>query len=484
MIELYDVTIIGAGVVGCAIARELTKYKLKILVLEKESDVGEGISKANSGVVHAGFNNDPGSLKAELCVKGNRIFPKICAELDVPFKRIGKLVVALTDDEIEELYKLKEKGEKNGVEGLQIIDKNTLRKMEPHVNGVAALFSPSSGITNPFLLTIGYAENAIMNGAHFRLNSEVISINEKREYFKIKIRSGESFKTRFVINSAGLYSDIISKMVGISKYHIHPCRGEYVILDKKYANLINHLVYPVPPKDVDVLGVHLTPTIEGPILVGPSSQFIEEREGTNTTREMLETILSEAMEILPSFPNKGIIRNFAGVRPKIAGQKEGGKADFIIEESDVENFIILGGIESPGLTAATPIARKVVEIISKKIDLVENESFNPYRQGIKRFSELSPSKKAELINKDENYGEIICRCEQVTKAELLSALNNPLGVKTLNGIKKRIRATAGRCQGGFCLPRIVEILEKQLKDPVKEITLKGKGSELFVRRVR
>jgi len=476
----FDMVIIGGGVVGCSVARELSRYNVNVAVLEKEDDVGWGTSCRNSGVVHAGFNNTPGTLMAKFCVEGNKSFAGLCKQLDVPYKKIGKLVVAKKKEEINELQKLKLQGDTNGVDNLQIIDLDEVKRLEPNIEGIAALYSPESAITSPYLLTIALAENALDNGASFFLNTEVKDITRlNNSYFKITTNQGE-FTSSYVINSTGLYADFIARMAGIKKYSLYPCRGEYHILDKNVSWLINHLVYPVPQDGAGGLGVHLTPTIDGNILIGPSNEYIKRRNNFSSTFQIMKMLSTEACKFLPLISSRDIIRSYSGLRTKQAPSTEGGFWDFVIEESDtVDNFINLIGIESPGLTAAQSIAKRVVEIINKKERLNSNPSFNPFRKGILRFEEQDEETKETLIKQDPDYGEIVCRCEKVTKKEILEAINNPLGARSLISIKYRTRAMMGRCQGGYCQTRIMGILRESFKLSPKEITLKGNNSYLL-----
>ncbi|MBE3115564.1 MAG: FAD-dependent oxidoreductase, partial [Actinobacteria bacterium] len=348
------------------------------------------------------------------------------------------------------------------------------------VKGIAALYSPETAITSPYLLTIALAENALDNGVSFFLNTEVKSITRlNNSNFRIKTNKRE-FTSSYVINSSGLYSDYIARMVGIKKYRLYPCRGEYHILDKNVSWLINHLVYPVPQAGAGGLGIHLTPTIDGNILIGPSNEYIKRKDNFSTTSQIMKMLSAEAGEFLPLTSPGYIIRSYSGLRAKQAPSSEGGFWDFVIRESDtVDNFINLIGIESPGLTAAQPIAKRVVEIINKKERLDSNPSFNPFRKGILRFEEQDEETKKTLIKQEPDYGEIVCRCEKITKKEILEAANNSLGARSLISIKYRTRAMMGRCQGGYCLPRIIEILRENFNLVPREITLKGKNSSLL-----
>ncbi len=476
----FDIVIIGAGVVGCSIARGLSRFKVKVAVLEKESDVGWGASCRNSGVVHAGFNNDPGTLMARYCVIGNQSFSNVAQELDIPYQKIGKLVVAREKEEVDELKKLKRQGDINGVKNLEIIGESEIRKMEPGLQGIAALYSPETAITSPYLYTIALAESAIKNGVQFFLDSQIKKIEKiKAGQFLLKTQN-DQFEANYIINSAGIYSDQVARLAGINYYHIYPCRGEYYVLDKKAASLINHLIYPVPHPEEGGLGIHLTPTVDGNILIGPSNEYIEEREDYAVTRPIINQLCREAQQFLPTISPKYFITNYAGVRAKQTPPSQGGYRDFVIEESPiVPHMINLIGIESPGLTAAQPIAGKVVAIINKKERLLPNSDFTPYRQGIIRFAEQDEETKRRLIQQNPDYGEIICRCEQVTKREILQALNNPLGAKSLISIKYRSRAMMGRCQGGYCLTRIIELLRERFNYQPEDFLLKGPKSYML-----
>jgi glycerol-3-phosphate dehydrogenase len=480
----YDIIIVGAGAVGCAVARELSRYDLKIAVLEKESDVASETSGRNSAVVHAGFNNKPGSLMAKLCVEGNEGFEKICSELDIPYKKTGKLIVAFDQSDFAGIDKLIENGRKNGVKGLEFVNAETVKKLEPYVGGAGAMLSPNTAITNPFIYTVALAENAAVNGVKFYFETEVRGITRQDKLFRI--RAGNTyFYSRYLINSAGLYSDKISSMAGEKGYKIYPCRGEYFILDKRTGKYLNMPVYPVPRPGIGGLGVHLTPTMEGNILIGPSAEYIDTKNDYSATKKVMDKLFSEAKELLPQLSRQHIIRSYAGIRSKIVGPKTGGFGDFIIEESKtVPGLINLIGIESPGLTSSVPISRMVRNIIAGKEDIRQKKDFIPTREGIVQFRELTPEKKEQLIKQYPEYGEIVCRCEGITKKEILDAVNNPLGVTTLAGIKYRARPMMGRCQGGYCLTRIVDILQSEKGLKPEQITIRGKASKLFTGNVK
>jgi glycerol-3-phosphate dehydrogenase len=482
MKDRSEVLIIGAGVVGCAIARELAKFKNEIVLLEKENDVSCGVSKGNSGVLHTGLYYSKGSLKAKLCVEGRLLFPKLAKQLDVPYKLCGKHVIAKTEEELEDVMGLKAVGENNGVKGLTLISGKELKKREPNIDASYALHSPVAGIFPPYLFTIALAENALKNGVKIHVNTEVCAIKHVNSGYKVKTNQGV-FYTDIIVNSAGLYANRISAMIGLDNYRLYPCRGEYLVLDKSCHEQINSMIYPVPPKVAGVLGVHLTPTIDGNILIGPSAEFINEREDSRTTKEKLEKLIEGAKSLLPSIPLKKIIYAFSGVRSKITPPEEKTSRDFIIRE-DAENFINLIGIESPGLTASPAIAKMIVEMIKRKIELKEKKDFNPIRKRATPFIEASRVKQASLIKEDPAYGEIICRCEHVSKREVLDALNNTISSKTISAIKYRTRAGMGRCHGGFCLPRIVEILEEEYGLVSKEIKLKSQDSYLFIGKTK
>jgi glycerol-3-phosphate dehydrogenase len=484
MKNTYDVIIIGAGVVGSAIARELSRYRLNVAVIEKEMDVSLGTSSRNSGVVHSGIHYKPGTLRARLNVQGNSLMSDLCRDLKVKINYIGKLTVAQDEEEAKSLYPLKEQGEANGVPGLQLLDPAAMRKLQADVGGIMALYSPSTGIICPYTLTIALAENAKDNGCHFYLGHEVKAIqkSESGPNVRFEVRAGEKqFSTKVLINSAGLFSNHICRMLGINEYRIYPCRGEYLILDKRLKDSLNILVYPAPHHGKAGLGIHLTKTVSGNILIGPSNEYQDDPEDYACTADIMAQLRKEGHVLLPELKTTDFIRSFSGMRPKQTPPEIGGFKDFVIESrDDVKGFINLLGIESPGLTSAPAIALMVKDMVAELLPFHEKETFNPVRPGMTGyFYELSDEEKADLVAENPDYGEVVCRCEQITKKEVLDAIQNPLGVSTINSIKYRSRAMMGRCQGGFCLPRIVRILEKDFGYKAEDYLLKNSDSQLF-----
>ncbi len=482
----HDVIIIGAGVVGNAIARELSRYEINVAVLEKELDVAMGASSRNSGVLHSGIHYKPGTLRARLSVQGNAMMKDLCGDLKVKIQYIGKLTVAQDEIDIATLQALKEQGDANDVPGLEILDQEQMNKIQPGVGGIKALYSPSTGILCPYGLSIALAENAAANGVGFYLGHGVASISKNGHGFVVNTDLGEAFEAPVIINSAGLFSDRICEMLGIDEYRIYPCRGEYLILDKRLEGTLSTLVYPAPRKGGAGLGIHLTNTVDGNILIGPSSEYVNKPDDFASTSEIMAQLKKEGHELLPELSTTDFIRSFSGLRAKQTPPEVGGYKDFVIESrDDFPGFINLVGIESPGLTSAPAIGLMVTEMVGSLVYLKEKDRFISERPGpVGFFHELPEKEKADLVAMNPDYGEVICRCEQITKKEVLDAIQNPLGNLTINGIKYRSRAMMGRCQGGFCLPRIVEILEKEFGYRPEDFFLQSKNSPLFSGRVR
>lgn len=480
MNPVYDVAIIGGGAVGSAAAYRLSRYLLHVAVVEKELDVAIGTSGRNSAVAHAGFNNRPGSLMARLCVEGNRGFEAAAKALDVPYKKTGKLVVGYTDEDRDILLSLIRSGERNGCEGLRLIGEEEIRALEPNVPAKWAMLSPNTAIFSPFLYNIHLAEAAVQNGVDYLLGREVARISREEGLFVLHT-GAESIACRLLVNAAGLYADRISALAGDARYTIYPCRGEYYLLDKMPDGLLHRPVYPVPRPGVGGLGVHLTPTIDGNLLLGPSAEYVDQREEIATTGSMLAQLAKEAKELLPALDMRQVTGAYAGVRAKLVPKGAANYGDFVIEESPlVENLVQLVGIESPGLTASLPIAKMVEAAVAEKLHPAEKPDWRETYRGIERFSELTNEEKAERIKRDPDYGEVVCRCETVTKAEIKRAIENPLGARAVVSVKNRVRATMGRCGGGYCLTRIMNILHFEYGIPYEEICLRRAGDHPFL----
>jgi len=481
--KLYDVIIIGAGVVGSAVAREFARFSLKIGVVEKELDVCCETSARNTGVLHAGFTYKTGSLKAQCAVEGNAEFDKVAEELDVPFKRTGKVVVGFNENDRQSLLKYKAVGDANGVPGLAIIDKQTLENLDSSAGGEFAMHAPSSGILNPFIYNIALAENAKQNGVDFYFNNEIMSIQRKNGFYELTTNR-TVYQARWVVNCAGLNSAKISSMLGIDGYTLAGFKGEYFVLDKKAGRYLTMPVYPAPGP-TGGFATHATPTVDGNVLVGPNSELVEDFEDYGVTPAGMEELMTEGVKMFKHMKREYFIRNFAGTRPKLINKETRQVLDFVVEaRAEAPNSINLVGIESPGLTCALPLARRAVALMREKEELIANANFNPRRKSILCFAEQSREVQKELIAKDPNYGEIICRCENVTKAEIVAAIHNCLGVETVLGIKNRTRATMGRCQGGYCETRIAEIIQEELQKKTTEVMYARRGSAMFTGKVR
>lgn len=481
---IYDVIMIGAGAVGCAIARELSRFEIRTLVLEKECDVAYGISGRMSGVVHSGFNNKPGTLMAKLCVEGNRGFETVCKELDIPYRKTGKVLVAFDDQDIKALERMIAQGIENGCEGLTMIDADDIRAIAPRIRGIGGMLSANTAIFDPFEYCIAHAENAMVNGVDFSFESKVTAIEKQDDIFIVQTVK-DKFRGMYIINSAGMYCDKISAMLGIDQYKIYPCRGQYYILDNVADKLLDIPAYPVPKPGIGGLGIHITPTIEGNLILGPSAEYLEEPDDHGTTSRVMERLLKEAKELLPSIDQKYIIGNYSGIRPKQAPSGEGGFRDFVIkEEEECPGFINLIGIESPGFTASVPIARMVRDILAQHVELKEKKSFRPVRKGPIRFRDLSLEEQERLIEQDSEYGEIVCRCRNVTKREIKDAIQNMFGSRSLSSIKYRAWCMTGRCNGGYCMTKIVDILIHEYGMKAQEIAYRGMDSEMFVGEVK
>ena len=469
---MLDVVIIGAGVIGCAVARELSKRKLEIAVLEKETDVCEGTSKANSGIVHAGYDALPGTLKAKLNVKGSKAMKELCQQLDVPYRQNGSLVLCFDDKDRDQLEQLKRRGEDNGVEGLAILDRSQLTALEPAVgaNAVAALYAPTGGIICPFGLTIALAENAAENGVSFHFQTQVKNIRKNGQGYEI-LTDKETYQTKVVINAAGVHADEIHNMICAEgqQMKITPRKGEYLLFDKEVGGMVSHTLFQLPTALGK--GVLVTPTVHGNLMAGPTAEDIFDKDERATSGEGLSEVLRRAFLSVPGLPRGQVITSFAGLRA------HEDRNDFIIGE--VENapgFIDIAGIESPGLSCAPAIGELVAELVDGLLTPKLKTDFVADRQGIPNIAKASEEERQKLISGNPAYANVICRCEMVTEGEILSAIHRPLGATTVDGIKRRTRAGMGRCQAGFCTPRTVEILARELGVDESEIQKARAGS--------
>lgn len=470
---MYDVIIIGGGVSGTASARELSRYKGKFCLLEKEEDLCCGTSKANSGIVHAGYDAPKGSLMAKLNVLGNEKMENLSRELDFPFKRTGSLVLCFSPEDMPSLQLLYDRGIANGVKNLRILSREEVLEMEPNVSDevYAALYAPTAGIVCPFEMNLAFGENAYENGVEFHFDTEVIRLAKIEEGYRIFTNKGD-FETKCIVNAAGVYADKFHNMVSEKKIHITPRKGEYCLLDKSAGAHVSRTVFALPGKEGK--GVLVTPTVHGNLLIGPTATDIEEKEGTNTTGNGLAQVIKKAGRNVKNLPLRQVITSFAGLRAHEDRQ------EFIIEEAaDAPGFIDCAGIESPGLTSAPAIGERVAEILREKLGLDEKDNFISKRKGILRPASLSFEERNALIRENPAYGNIICRCEMVTEGEIREAIRRPLGAKSLDGVKRRTRAGMGRCQSGFCSPKVMEILAQELGVDLAEITKAGEGSNLI-----
>ncbi|MFA5099630.1 MAG: NAD(P)/FAD-dependent oxidoreductase [Candidatus Omnitrophota bacterium] len=473
----YDVIIIGGGVTGTSVARELSRYKLRIAVLEKEEELAFGVSKSNSGIIHPGTQNPPGSLKGRLCVEGNGLTRTIARELGVDFKEVGELIVAFDDEDVAVLRRIKKDAEALGVRGLSIVDPAWLKIHEPNLNPavVAALSAPTAGIISPYRWVYDLAENAQRNGVDIRTGTRVAAIDPGqadccpgRKNFRIMTDSGE-YNASFVINCAGLCADEIARMVNINDFSITPRKGEEFILDKKRENLTNHLIFPLPTATSK--GVLMIKTSDGNPMIGPTAQDVASKDDLSTSTAGLQKVLESARRLVPSVSEGDIISYFAGLRP-VAGD------DFIIRhEPSVPGMVTVAGIQSPGLTCAPAIARMVAGILRDSgLVLRKKLIFRRFRKRTNHLFAIPLSKTAQLMKKDKAYGDIVCRCEMVSAKEISEAISR--GATTMDGIKFRTRAQAGRCHGSFCTTRVMKILAQGTVKKITEVSKRGPGSEV------
>ena len=470
----YDVAIIGGGVTGAAVARELSRYQLKVCLLERDEDVCSGTSKANSAIVHAGYDAENGSMKAKMNVEGNRMMGELSEKLDFPFKRNGSLVLCFAEEDRPALVHLYERGVANGVPELQIISGDEVRAMEPHVSGkvVAALYAPTGGIVCPFGLTIALAENACDNGVEFRFLTEVVDIERQGSGYKLKIKEQESVSARYVVNAAGVYSDVFHNMVSKKKLSIIPRKGDYCLLDKEAGGHVSRTIFQLPGKYGK--GILVTPTIHGNLLIGPTATDMMDKEENYTTAEELEEVIEKSAMSVMDIPYRQVITSFSGIRAHEQGD------EFILGEvEDAKGFFDAAGIESPGLSSAPAIGVYLAELIARESGAKEKADFVEVRKGIPHVAEMEKTMRAELIKKRPDYGTIVCRCENVSEGEIVDAIRRTLGAKSLDGIKRRVRQGMGRCQAGFCTPRAMEILTRETGISMDDICKNQPGSEMI-----
>ena len=475
---MYDIIIIGAGVTGCAVARFLSRYKAKVCVVERCEDVCCGTSKANSAIVHAGFDAEHGTLMAKMNLQGNLMMPQLAKDLDFAFIQNGSLVVCMSEEDLPRLQKLYENGVANGVQQLEIVDSRRLHELEPNVaaEAVAALWAPTGGIVCPFGYTIALAENAYANGVEFRFNTEVKGLSRNENGWAVQTDKGV-LDTRYVVNAAGLYSDVFHNMVSAKKIHITPRRGDYFLLDKTTGGFVKHTIFPQPTKLGK--GILVAPTIHGNTLVGPTAIDIEDKEAVATTQEGFDEILKKSSMYVSNAPVRQVITSFAGLRAHEDNH------EFILgEPEDAPFFFDCAGIESPGLTSSPAIGEYMGEMISSKFGFEKKENWIAGRKDVLKPSELSLEERNELIKKEPAYGRIICRCESITEGEILDAIHRPLGARSLDGVKRRTRAGMGRCQAGFCSPRVMEILQRELGIPLEEVRKNDAGSYLVLEKTK
>lgn len=484
----YDVVIIGGGIVGSCIGRELSKSHVKTCILEKENDVACGSSKANSGIVHAGYDPLPDTLMAKLNVRGAKIYPELSKILNFEYKNCGSLVVAFDEGGLKKIEELYQRGITNGVQQMEILDRNQLVELEPKIgpSALGALYAKTAGIVNPYQATWAFAESAVINGVSFFRNSRVLGI-KKLDNGLFEIKTGkETFVSRYVVNAAGAKSDEISRMAGARNFKILQRRGEYMLFDNEIGEMAKYVIFQTP--NALGKGVLVTQTVDGNLLVGPSADNQEGQnlDYTGTTRKSQDEIFQKAGLSIPEIPKAMLINSFSGIRA-IATEQDGSSiGDFIIEEDkNVKGFVNVAGICSPGLSAAPAIGEYVAKILSEaglEIQLDENgfviprNGFVQDRPGIPCFKTASLDEKHILIKKNPLFGQIICRCETITEGEIVAAINSPLGARDLDGVKRRTRAGMGRCQGGFCMPRVVEILSRETGIPMTSITKFGGSS--------
>lgn len=476
----YDCIIIGAGVVGSFIARALSRYRLRVLLLDKASDVGEGTTKANTAIVHAGYDAKPGTLKAKLNAAGSALFDQVCAELDVDFDRCGSYVVGRSDDDWRILEDLQRRGVANGIGSLSLISADEMKRREPAIASetVGALYAATGGIVDPFGLCIGAAENAVLNGVDLALETEVLDyIWDGRRVVGVLTNRG-AYRSSWVIISAGLWADDLMHKAGLDGFHITPRKGEYFVLDRMAAEHVRNVLFPCPTPVSK--GILVTRTIHGNVMLGPNANNTLDKNDLSTTAEGLNEVLTGALKLVPSLNPRQVIRTFAGLRAT------GSTGDFVIEiPRDPAGLLVLAGIESPGLTASPAIGDYVVDMLREVgLPLEEKPDYNPIRKAIPRFSQLNDEEREALIARDARWGRVVCRCETVTEGEIVAACHAPIPARTYDALKRRTRVGTGRCQGAFDTPWVIGIMARELNLSPLEITRRGGDSRFLVRETK
>ena len=471
---MRDITIIGDGVVGCLVARALSRYAFDVCLIEQCNDTASETSKANSGIVHAGFDAPVGSEKARFNALGSAMMEQTCKELDVHFKRNGSLVLAFDEEQGRVLQEILERGKENGVQGLSILSAGEVQEIEPNLshNVVAALLAKTGGIVCPYTLTHNAAQNAVENGAQILRNTKALSIKWNGDFYTIQTNNG-IIETKYIVNAAGLYADEIARMAGDDTISIYPRRGEYMLMDKKVGALVRHTIFQVPTKMGK--GILVTPTVDGNLLIGPTAENLENKADTDTTIQGLEQVFDGACKSVKGLSRRDVITSFSGLRAVSSTD------DFIIGFSKaIPNFVHAAGIQSPGLSAAPAIAEYVAELFCIKVDGVEtNPSFKPFIEKKPRVAEISAEKLQALIDKNPAYGNIICRCETVSEGEIVDAVQCECGAEDIDGVKRRTRAGMGRCQGGFCMPRVLEIVSRETGVPFTSVKKNETGAYIL-----
>ena len=471
----YDAVVIGGGVIGSAIIRYLSLYNMKTLLVEKEEDISSGTTKANSGIVHAGYDPEPGTLKAKLNVKGAKMIKEESGKLHFDYKVNGAMVVSFSPNDDYKIDELFERGIKNGVEDMEIISGDEARRLEPNLseNITKCLYLKSSAIVCPFSLTQALSENAYENGAEFKFNTKVETIERIEDGYRIKTDNGLIITSNAVINAAGVYGDTINNMVSEKKLHITPRRGSYMLFDNETQGMFNSTIFQLPSSKGK--GVLVTPTVHGNLMIGPNSVDIPDKDDTSTTAFDLDYISKEALRTSPSIPFRKVITSFSGLR---AHEDSG---DFIVGEAeDAPGFFNATGIESPGLSSSLSIGEMVARMVADRLGIEKKENPVLERKAAPRPKEMSIDERNELIKSNPSYGRIVCRCEEISEGEIIDAITRPLGARSLDGVKRRVRAGMGRCQGGFCSPKVMELIEKYASIPFDEITKNSKGSNITV----